>query len=204
MDERIYRAIQGDSHTLGQLLFECHDNFAKMLRSKIPNDLQSVIDAEDVLQQAYMDAFRDIRHFEPKSDRAFYRWLEAIAQHRLLDTIRAHRSKKRGGDRRQVGSDSPDLGGPMVDLFDVIATELPTPSRNVAREEGVQALLQQVAGLVPEHQEVVRLYHLEGLDLDAVARRTGRTPSGVRGILYRAHQKLRDGMGESSLWLTKK
>ena len=54
------------------------------------------------------------------------------------------------------------------------------------------------------YRDVVRLYHLDGLDLDEVTRQTGRAPDAVRGILYRARKKLRDAMGQSSLWLSKR
>jgi len=146
---------------------------------------------------------RDIGRFEPKSDRAFVRWLETIVEHRLVDSVRAQKAKKRGGDHKHVSRPAA-LASTIAELFDVISGEMATPSGNLARDEAIQALRVQLAVLPEEHRDAVRLYHLEGLDLDEVARQTGRTPDAIRGILYRARQKLRDGMQKSSLWLSKK
>jgi len=204
MDRRIQSAINGDSVALGELFFEYHDRLARTLSLKIPHDLQSTIAPEDILHDAYIDAFRGIGRFEPKSDRSFYRWLEAIAEHRMIDAIRALRTKKRGGQRRRASTDNSPQAESVADLFDVIRSELPTPSRNVAREEGVAAVLVRIGELPPEHREVVQLYHLDGRDLDDIARQLGKTSDAVRGLLYRARKNLRDAMGQSSLWLSKR
>lgn len=202
MDARISGAAAGDRDALGQLLFERHDKLARLVARKIPASLQSRLDVEDVLQ-AYADAFRDIGKFQPRSDRAFYRWLETIVEHRLLDMVRGLKAKKRGGDRKQIEKKSAAETSTVADLFDVLAVKMPTPSMFAARDEGVQALQVQLAGLPDDYREAVRLHHLEGHDLEEVARMMDRPPDAVRGILYRARKKLRDGMGRSSLWLSK-
>ena len=204
MDDRIRRAIAGDTDSLGQLLFDYHDRLTQRIAGKLSPEMRAAIDPDDVVQQTFIEAFRDIGRFQADSDRAFYAWLEKIAQNRLLDMVRARKSKKRGGDRRQVDNRAAGQTSSIADLFDVLSAKLPTPSRNVARHEGVQALQVHLASLPEEYREVIRLRHLEGLSLEEVAVATGQTIPAVRGLLYRGKKKLRAAMGRSSLWLSKK
>ena len=169
-----------------------------------PDDLKSRVDPEDVLQQTYVDAYRGISRFAPKSERSFYAWLKSIAEHRLLDMLRAQRRKKRGGGRHQLEPPLTATRSSYIDLFDLIAAELTSPSSQAARREGTQALLVHLATLPEEYQDVLRLRHIECLSVDEVTAATGQNTGAVRGLLYRARKKLRDAMGRSSLWLTKK
>jgi len=198
LDNRIIQAVQGDQGALGSLLFEAYSRLSSKLAGKIPDDMRSLIDEDDVLQLAFVDVYRGIRQFEPKSDRAFQRWLETVVEHQLLDVIRAHRTKKRGGDRRRVqpGRDGP--ASSVGNLLDWISADIPTPSANVRRDERLRVLQVQLAGLPDDYRQAIHLRHLEGMSLDEVAVKMNRKPSEVRGILYRALRKLRDAIGDSS------
>jgi RNA polymerase sigma-70 factor (ECF subfamily) len=202
MDARLQQAVAGDQDALGQLLFEFHDRLAAFVGAGLPARLQGVVDVEDVLQQTYIDAFRGVRAFTPEADGSFYRWLETIAEHRLLDAIRAHDCLKRGGNRRV--EHVMDDGQSVHDLFDVLAASLPTASQFAARHEAVAALTAHIDDLPAGQRDAIRLFHLDGHDCEEVARRLGRSSDEIRGLLYRGRRKLRDAMGNSSLYLTKK
>lgn len=204
MDHRISDAAAGNSEALAELLFDHHDRLSRFIAGKMPAALRSTLEPDDVLQQVFVDAFRAIRSFQAKSDRAFYRWLETIAENRLTDIIRTQSAKKRGGDRQQVSSNPAGQASSVGNLLDAISAEMPTPSKNVAREEGVQALRIRLAELPEDYRQVIELRHLQGLSREEVAQRMGRSEAEVRGLLYRARKRLRDAMGNSSLYLTKK
>jgi len=200
MDQRIIRAVCGDSEALGQLLFEHHDRLAAFIRREIPAELRSQFSAEDVLQEAYVDAFRNIGQLVPKSDRAFARWLRTIAEHRLTDRLRALRSKKRGGKRRRVQGLPGGERSTMAGLLELVSDGAMSPSGRAVQGEALRALQIHLSALPERHRQAVRLHHLDGLDLERVAAEMGENPDAVRGVLYRARKKLRDAMGRSSLW----
>ena len=113
-------------------------------------------------------------------------------------------AQKRGGKFRRVSSRAAGQSSSIADLLDVISSGSPSPSLQAARAEGIQILLIQLSSLPEDYRKAIRLHHLEGRSLEEVARSMGRAPDAVRGILYRARKKLRDGLGRSSLYLTKK
>jgi RNA polymerase sigma-70 factor (ECF subfamily) len=198
------RAVGGDSDASAELLFEYHDRLRSSLAGKVAADLQSVVEEDDILQDAYCEAFRSIRTFQPKSDRAFFRWLETIAEHQLIDMARTQRAKKRGGEHRKSSNTAPGGDESYVDLFNQLSGGSSTPSRIVAREEAVKALKVQLASLPEDYRQAILLREIEGLSRQEVARRMGRSEDEVRGLLYRARNQLRNAMGNSSLWFSKK
>lgn len=64
----------------------------------------------------------------------------------------------------------------------------------------MHALVAQIEGLPEDQQQAVRLSCLQGKSLNATANTLGRSPAAVRGLLYRAKQRLRDALGHSSRW----
>jgi len=199
----LQRAVRGDQAALEQLLLAHYDRLHRFLAKKLPISLRAKLDAEDILQQTYIEAFRDFPALRLDSPESLKRWLTSIADHRLLDAIKTVRRKKRGGEHRRVNAADQAATTTMADLLELLAGDDRTPSQQAAGAEGVKALQLQLAGLPEEYREVVRLRHLEGKSLEEVARATGQTVDQVRGLLYRAKKKLRDGMGRSSLYFSK-
>jgi RNA polymerase sigma factor (sigma-70 family) len=69
-----------------------------------------------------------------------------------------------------------------------------------ATKEAIQALEVHIAGLPQEHRRAVQLNYLQGRSLEETATALGRSPAAVRGLLYRAKQRLRVALGRSSRW----
>ena len=141
------RLAQGDRTALEHLLFDYHDRLLHHIREKLPSSLQTIVGAEDILQQTYVAAFRGLGQFEPRSDRAFYRWLTKIAENQVLDAIKAQGRKKRGGDFRRVGQPKPQQDTSMANLLEELSDGGRSPSTIAARAEGVRALQVAMAGL---------------------------------------------------------
>src|SRR5262245_41399988 len=96
-------AVAGDKAALTVLLTRAQPALRARISREIPADLQGTIVVDDIVQQALVGAFRDIRRFEPRGSRAFERWLTTIALHALRNAIKANRRKKRGGGQKQAG-----------------------------------------------------------------------------------------------------
>jgi RNA polymerase sigma factor (sigma-70 family) len=108
--------------------------------------LQSVVSVEDLLQETFAQAFRDIGRFDPHSERSLPAWLDSIAENRLHDAIRRHRRKKRGGSRRAVRAADPRRSS-LVELAAVLAANGDSPSERAASEEAVRAVQVALASL---------------------------------------------------------
>jgi RNA polymerase sigma factor (sigma-70 family) len=74
----------------------------------------------------------------------------------------------------------------------------------VAGHEAVQAVHVGLAGLPDDQREAIRLHYLDGASVKETAAAMERSPDAVRGLLHRAKQALRNTLGRSSRWLSKK
>jgi RNA polymerase sigma-70 factor (ECF subfamily) len=155
---------------------------------------------EDILQQTFLQAFRDVRRFQPRSGATFADWLGTIAEHRLLDAIKQHDRQKRGGDWARIEGSADDSR--LSPVLDWVAGSATPPSGAAARAEALHALQVAIAGLEPDQRDAIRLRLLEGKSLEEAASELGRTPDAVRGLVHRGKQKLRDALGRASQWIS--
>jgi len=195
-------AAQGDRLALERLLLAHYDEIARRIQPKLPARLQSTQAVEDILQQTFMQAFRDIGRFQPQAGATFGDWLARIAENRLLDAIKQHDRQKRGGDLVRVEANPNDSC--LLPLLEWIAGDDPHPSSQAARAEALHALNVAIAGLEPDQRDAIRLRLIEGLSLEETAERMQRTTAAVRGLVHRGKQNLRDAMGRASQWISAK
>lgn len=191
----------GDGDALQQLLVAYHPSLEAAIRSRIPNALKRFIEPEDVLQEAYADAFRTARNCTFSGPAAFYKWLEKIALSRLSDCKRALNRQKRNVARRvsdaRVGSTS------YLDLAQRLTARDSTPSHKVARSEAVAALMTSIARLSEDQRSVVRLRFIEGLAVAQVADQLGKSEAAVHMLCHRALKALKTLLVSLTVFLSR-
>ena len=199
----INQSVAGDEAALRQLLFIYHGRLIAVVTPMIGDKLRSTITADDVLQETFVAAFRDIRTFRAADGQSFFAWLRTIATNQLRDMARSHNCKKRGGDRVRVeGVKTPESSA--LDLLVEISDGGVSPSGVAARDEAVEAMRIAIAALPEDQRDAIRLHCLDGLSLDETARIMDRTWDSVRGLIQRGKRALRSSMQQSSLWLSRK
>ena len=67
-----------------------------------------------------------------------------------------------------------------------------SPERMIIKEERMDELLNLIAGLPDLQQAVLRMKHVEGFEVEEIARLTGSNPIAVRTNLSRARKKVRE------------
>jgi RNA polymerase sigma-70 factor (ECF subfamily) len=203
-DELLAAAIRGDRLALGEVLLARFDGLKTLIERCLPARLGDVLTAEDVLQETLVRVIRGIASFEPRDGASFERWLETIARHTIESLEVAETAQKRGGrfQRRMHRAASPS--GSIADLVDLLSDKSSTVSGKAAKKEAIQAVQVGIACLPDEQQQAVRLRYLQGQSLGETADALGRSPAAVRGLLYRAKTRLRDALGRSSRWFSRK
>jgi RNA polymerase sigma-70 factor (ECF subfamily) len=193
------RASQrGDRLALAKLLARCHLQLRTWAEARMDAALRARIDPDDVLQEVYLDVARRIDRFEDRGPGSFLSWVRAILDQKVVDARRVAHYKVRDIDREvpaAVGSGSSSYWN----LLDNLYAESGTPSRVVRREEAVNALLTCMTHLSEAHRQVIQLRFLNGLSVDEVAGRLGKSKAAVVALTGRALEALRtsmDRMGE--------
>lgn len=201
--ELIARAIGGEKTSLERLLFAHYDRLIRRIGRRLPASLRGVTAAEDILQETFLAAFEHIETFAPRGRFSFFRWLATIADRQLLDAVKAHSARKRGGDRheiRYVGGLSRDS---VTELIELIAGDDLTPSRMFSRREAAAAIHEGLAAVPQDHRRAIQLRYFRGLSVADVAKAMNRTPHAVHNLCHRALKELRVILGQSSQYLTR-
>jgi len=192
-------ALGGDADALAELFERFGPAVRAALAAEIPHRWQSVISADDVMQETYTDAFLGLSQFTPRGPGSFAAWLTTVARRNLLDALRMLEADKRGGRRRIQGQGAEES---LLALHDRLASTRSTPSRHASQKEAVAFLRSAIEQLPPKYRTVVEMYDLEGKPVTEVAAALGRSPGAVFMLRSRAHRMLAANLGAASKFLS--
>lgn len=193
-DRLLAEATSGDVDALSTLL-KRHGPEAR--RGLIISECwRPMIEADDVMQVTYVEAFIRIGQFTPEGPGSFVAWLRQIAQNNIRDAIRELERDKRPPVDKRI--DPPRGDDSFVELYDLLGATTTTPSRDAARQEIKKILESAIAGLPPDYATAVRLHDLEGKTDTEVATAMGRSRGAVFMLRARAHDRLRERLGSAS------
>ena len=176
-----------ESEFANLLRAEC-DGLKRRISRRIPWSMRSLIDADDVLQHACVDAFHAFGTVRFENRAALSGWFATIARRALIDTIRALRAEKRGGRWRPVRYLDPNQS--LSDLFLRLHQTSITPSRQAVARECLERLEKAVVELPDHYRLVVELYDLQQQTIEEVACRLGRSIGAAFMLRNRAHRML--------------
>jgi RNA polymerase sigma-70 factor (ECF subfamily) len=141
--------------------------------------LGNVADAEDVCQDAFLIALRDID--QCRKPHRFGAWLSQILRNRARDLIRQRSAR-------------PDVAVELAGL----QTE-PHQLENAARSELRETLLHALAQLDAAQREAVLLHDMEGWKHREIADLLGLPSGTVRSHVHHARARLRRLMGHTQV-----
>lgn len=193
-------AAEGDQDALHRLIVHYHERLHGAMASQMDPATRRHLDADDVLQGAYVAAFKTIRGLHFDGPAGFYKWLETTALNGLKDHRKALRRQKRDIGRELHASATTSTS--YLDLANQLPCADSTPSRHVAKGEAVAALLSSLARLTNDQHEVIRLRFLEGKPVPEIATRLGKTEAAVHMLSHRGLKSLEELMGSITQYMS--
>jgi len=167
------RARQGDSEAF-RTLVERHSRRAFQLAFRITGNEQ---DAEDVVQESFIRAYRQLGRFEARSH--FSTWLHRIVANCSVDLIRSRRARHGEASTDDLDSNlQPEAGGP-------------SPERLAASAQIERRVASAMAALSPLERAAFTLRHYEGRSIAEIGRTLGLRTSAAKHSVFRAVRKLR-------------
>ena len=177
------RIEQGDESAFTTLFEKYQKRLALLIHYKLSLELRRQADVEDMLQETFLEAFRDLKQFRYQKPGGFLGWLSRIADHVIADTARFHGREKRRADLVRFRSEGNPDGPEPVDSA--------TPSRLLAEKEELQALIQKLDQLPEDYRRAILLAKVEGLSNAEIADQLGRTREAAALLLHRAIKRFR-------------
>jgi len=149
-----------------QALKELYSRYARSLRALIGSVVHEESEADDVLQESFLQIWREAHHYSPKAGKPLG-WVITIARRRAIDRVRRRdsyrRAKQRFEEEIKPQAQTPRTGGTEAE---VAQTDL----RNF--------LGRQLQTLPPVQREAVELAYFSGLSQREIAAITN-TPLGT-------------------------
>lgn len=195
-DQIVVRAVAGDRDALIALFERFGPQISLRIAARLGRHLQSVLDADDVMQVTYLDAFLQIAALGACDSRSFCAWLTRAAENNLCDAIRGLRREKQPPPANSIK--------PLRDhessfgLFELVSGSGRIPIRGAARGEICLLIEAAVRKLPDDYAEVIRLYDLQGRPAADVGERIGRSRGAVHMLRTRALGRLRALLGYES------
>jgi RNA polymerase sigma-70 factor (ECF subfamily) len=189
-EQLLHQARAGEGSALGQLLELYRAYLVVLARVQIGRRLQGKVDASDVVQEAFLGAYRDFPQFRGATEKEFLAWLRQILASLLANLVRHYQGAQRRDVRleRQLTLDLEQSSEPPD--RNLVAPQSSPSQQAIRREQSV--LLAEALGRLPQDwRELLILRHLEGLSFPEVARRLGRTVDCVKKLWPRALASLR-------------
>jgi RNA polymerase sigma-70 factor, ECF subfamily len=137
-------------------------------------------DAEDVVQETFLRAHKQLERFESRA--GFGTWLHRIAANCSLDLLRKRK-------RHEVPVDSVELV--WKEPASTLLSHAPSPDDQVFHlevQQKVEAVMEQ---LTPMERTAFVLRHFEGRSIEEIGSVLGAGPSATKQSIFRAVQKMR-------------
>jgi RNA polymerase sigma-70 factor, ECF subfamily len=184
--ELLEHARQGDPEALGTLVRR-HDRYLyRVARSVLRDDLDD-LDAEDIVQQTFLQAFVNFVDFRGES--SLRTWLTRITINLALQRRRRRRSTV---ELSQVDTAQERLRSEFY-----LSSHTPsTPEHTAARSQIREILERAIDDLPPAFRTVLIFRDVEEASVEETANILGIKPQTVRTRLHRARRMLRDSLGE--------
>ncbi len=196
----LQQAVEGDAAALRILLEQFGGEVRSRISGRIDKRWQALLDEDDVMQVAYLEAFLHIDQLTARDLPSFLSWLTRIAENAIRDAVRGlSRQKRPDSAKRLVVANSAES---YVGLLECLGVTTTTPSREATCRDATVHLEAAIGRLPKDYQTAVRLYDLEGRSASEVATAMGRSVGAIHMLRARAHDQLRAGLGSASHFFT--
>lgn len=182
----------GDKEALAAVFSQHRDRLWRTVNFRMDPRLAARIDADDVLQEAYLAAAQRLEHYVADRSSPFI-WLRMIVMQTLTDVHRHHLGTQMRDAGREVaaaGCRYPQTT--TASLAAQLVGHLTSPSQAAARAETLHKVEQAVAAMDPLDQEVLALRHFEELGNGEVAEVLGIQHKAASIRYVRALRRLRN------------
>ena len=172
-----YKARGGDRSALEELFSRLLPRLTRWTRGRLPRRVRQSADTSDLVQDAMMNALRNLDGFEPRRRQALQAYLRQAIRNRVRDEMRRI-------DRRPV---------PSAGDMDLLAGDDVSPLQHAISGENASRYREALSRLQDEEKELI-VGRLElSFSYEQIALATGRnSPDAARMAIRRALLRLAD------------
>ena len=168
-DEQVELCRNGDRHAY----FELYRQYARPMLNSSMRIVNNLADAEDMVQEAFADAFKNIQSFTYKS--SFEAWLRRIVINKSISLLRK---------KKMIRVD--------IEPTNAYAANNDTLNNNNEVEYDVLKIKNAIAQLPHMHRVIFNLFTIDEMPQEEIGKLLGISHNNVRTIYHRARKKIID------------
>lgn len=163
------RVKEGDQQALAELFSMYRDRLWRIINFRLDSRLLGRVDADDILQEAYLAAAQRIEHYLDDTSQTFFIWLRLIANQTLIDVHRRHLGAKMRDANRDMSIHAHYAQATSMSIASQLLGNFTSPSQIAMRDEVAAQLDKAIDSMAPIDREVLALRHFEELSNSEVA-----------------------------------
>jgi len=183
-DETLVACVQRGEATAYNYLVQ---RYKERLYATVYHMTSNHEDANDLVQEAFIKAYKSIKSFKRES--SFYTWIYRIAVNRTINHL------KRGKNRHHFSLDDVDLNIQSDPDFVELMSHV-TPRREAGLSELQGKLNEALQKLSEPHRAVVVMHDVQGMTHADIAKALKCSEGTVRSRLFYARQQLQGLLSE--------
>jgi RNA polymerase sigma-70 factor (ECF subfamily) len=177
----------GSPEALGQILEAYRGYLLLVAQQELAADLQAKGGASDLVQETFLDAYRDFVRFRGDTEAELLGWLRQLLRHNLADFTRRYRATA----KRQAAAEVPlEAGDSSADWAGDLVSSSATPSGQAMAGEQAQAVQRALQRLPDDYRRVLLLRYQDDLSFEAIGRLMERSPNAAEKLWARALKRL--------------
>ncbi len=176
---------------VSQMFEEHHDRLLRMIEVRLQPELRARVDANDVLQESFLEAYRQLSTGVSSPKISSFVWLRLIVGQQLVAMYRRYCQTQ----KRDVGREcslSPQRSQADTSLTSIfLADQLTSPSMAASKHELAEKLRECLEQLDETDRTILSLRHFEQLSNREAAEELGIAPNLASSMYVRALKRFR-------------
>jgi RNA polymerase sigma-70 factor (ECF subfamily) len=187
----VERAAAGDQQALADLFDRYRARLRRMVTLRLDRRLAGRVDPSDILQEAYLDATRQLPAWTNQQELPFFLWLRLVTGQRLARVHRQHLGAKMRDAGREISLHRGKLPqASSVSLAAHLLGRVTSASQAAMRAEMQVQLQAALNDMEPLEREIIALRHFEELTNQEAAQVLGLSKSAASNRYVRALARL--------------
>lgn len=180
------RVKGGDSDACVPLVEAFEPALRSLVCRQMDGLLRTRLEPEDIMQEVWLELFRNIRKFGDTEPSSFLRWLNRIVGWKIKDSRKHHFSVA-----RRLGARTCHFIGSGDDGVNQLKASVPSPDHSAIASED-EAHCRRCLTRLTRTQRTALVSLANGLTVSQVARAMGLPPGTVSVHIHRGRRRLRE------------
>lgn len=175
-------------------MFEEHrDKLLRMIEIRLRPELRNQIDPVDILQESFLEAYRQLKNHVSSPKISDLVWLRLIVGQQLIAFHRKYFLAQKRNVAREVSiTGDQSLQSDVMSMSGILVGKLTAPSFAARRQELIIRMRECLEELNPSDREILSLRHFEQLSNAETAEELNIAPNTASVRYMRALKKFRE------------